>query len=916
LIKLAQYQIFKFKSARLKNVNYKLDIDIKTAYKNGEVVTLGESELIRIINRLKNKICDPDIIKFLISERRLIKKIENSKENRKRIAEINNQLSEILFIPEIINVEFSSPSHYRRIIKNGLWINGKKFSRLLTGAGMARRSTIQFCEEEFGKELKRIINNDRNLNIELVDSKYNAYYALVSSASYPVTTPRFCVIKDYEFTKERLVDFVVEIKDGDDYVEERIMPISHNAFDGQGLISLEMAQQWSKDLKLRHIPNSFCIRGGYLKGQVVAFDFHKFADETENHLIYDAWGNEVEIDNVDVILTVSQLKLWNAYTSCHDYMEYCQRNGIGWGISLYTPKKDKDFFYSSYQLLQVLDLTKEQIQQMCEPTINWITKVAGGDVNYALLYLLGNISDTTNEEEIQNLWINDLSKLDNWSLKALLLNHDLFDDSYIKRSIYQSLNKKIREFRMGKLLFPGNWQVCISDPYAFCEHLFSLPVKGLLQEGEHFSGYWNKNKIDTVASGRSPLTWKSEMNILHFKNNDNLKKWFGHIQSGIIFNIHGIDTMLMADSDFDYDLAFSTSQKEFIIGASGGKPVTYEKKLPSKNIIDESKLYLADINTMGSAIGWITNLGTTLYSLLSLFDENSPEYKEIISRLIIIRKAQGNEIDRGKGILVKDPPKWDRWIKITDDMSDEQKEKIRFKNKLVINRRPKFMIYLYPNYMKKFKNHRDIYQNYCESLYGYGLDELINNTNRNHYEQEIYEKYQEFNPFIDSESIMGIICRYMENSLEEIKINLKDEKDFDYSYLIENNFHLENIDFNKKKLMREAYHHFKSIKEGIYNFDDTQESVGIKIQELNKWCYEKISSNGSELANLALDLCYRQFKTVGNRDFCWKVFGREIINNLIDNGYDRAYIPLSDEFGDITYLGKRYSNLGIKAEEI
>jgi hypothetical protein len=249
-------------------------------------------------------------------------------------------------------------------------------------------------------------------------------------------------------------------------------------------------------------------------------------------------------------------------------------------------------------------------------------------------------------------------------------------------------------------------------------------------------------------------------------------------------------------------------------------------------------------------------------------------------------------------------------------MSDEQKEKIRFKNKLVINRRPKFMIYLYPNYMKKFKNHRDIYQNYCESLYGYGLDELINNTNRNHYEQEIYEKYQEFNPFIDSESIMGIICRYMENSLEEIKINLKDEKDFDYSYLIENNFHLENIDFNKKKLMREAYHHFKSIKEGIYNFDDTQESVGIKIQELNKWCYEKISSNGSELANLALDLCYRQFKTVGNRDFCWKVFGREIINNLIDNGYDRAYIPLSDEFGDITYLGKRYSNLGIKAEEI
>jgi hypothetical protein len=917
-LKTQQYQIFKFKSARLKQIKYKIEIDIKTAYKNGEIISLGESELIRIINRLKNKNSNPETTHALIVERRLLKKLPNSKENKKRISEINNELEKSLFIPEIVNIEFDSPAHYKQIIKNGLFINGKKFERLLTGAGMARRSTVQFVEVEFGKELKRIINNDRNPSLELVDSKYNAYYALASSASYPVTLPRFCVIDDCKIIKNRMVDFVVETeKDQEDYVEERILPIEANVFDGQGLISLEMADKWAKDLGLNYTPNSFCIRGSYLKGQLVSFDFHAFAESANKNFFVDIWGNEVDIRNIDVILTVSQLKLWNAYSSCQNYVDACQHNGIGWGVSLYTPKKEKDFFYSSYQLLQVLDLTKEQIEEMCKPTINWITKVAGGDVNYALLYLLGSIADTTDEEEIKDLWVNELSRLNNWNLKALLLNHDLFGDSYFKRAIYQTLNKKIREFRMGKLLFPGNWQVCIADPYAFCQFIFGMEVTGLLQEGEHYSYYWNNKNIDTVASGRSPLTWKSEMNILNLKNSNLLNKWFGHIHSGIIFNIHGIDTMLMADSDFDYDLAFSTSQKEFIIGACGGKPVTYEKKLPNKNIIDESKLYIADINTMGSAIGWITNLGTTLYSLLPLFKEGSPEYNEIISRLIIIRKAQGNEIDRGKGILVKSPPKWDRWIKITDDMTEEEKTKANFKNKLVINRRPKFMIYLYPDYMRKYKNHRDIYQNYCESIYGYGLNDLLDNPNRTPGEENIYKQYMEFNPFIDSDSIMGIICRYMEKSLEEIKISLKDNNSFevainslyDYSEVI-------NPDdlANKNKLMREAYRHYKSIKEGIYNFDDTQESVGIKIQELNQWAYEKISSNGAELANLALNLCYTQYKSTGNRDFAWKVFGKEIVDNLIKNGYDRAYIPLADQFGDIYYLGKRYSNLGIKIE--
>jgi hypothetical protein len=542
-LKLQQHYIFKFDSDRLKEENYNIQINIDEARKNGELISLGQSELIRIIYRLKNKSINQELVDELFSEKKKIKRYSDSKENREKITKINKEIDDILFIPEILNVTFSDVRHYHAIIKNGLTVNNKKYVRLLTGAGMARRSTTMFVEEQFGKVLKPILDCDRNKETKLVDAKYNAYYALISSSSLPVTVPRFCVVKDYEFTKERLVDFVVETE-GDDYVEERFMPVSTNAFDGQGIISPTMALQWSVDLQLDHTPNSFCIRGAYLKGQCVVFDFVRFAEEVaHNYIVEDVWGNKVDVRDVDAILTASQLKLFSSYASCEDYQNACQKNGIGWGVSRYTQPQEKDVFTSSYQLLQVLDLDKDQLIQLAKPTIDWIRDVSSGSVEKALLYLLG---ETSNLEQIDTHWWKNITDP---IVKALILDNRLMGDSYIRKHISQSLQKKMQEAAMGSLIFNGCWQVCISDPFAFCEYVFGLEVKGLLAENEHYCHYWNEKGVTKVASGRSPLTWKSEMNILNLKNNAQLDSWFGHIHSGVVFNIHGIDTMLMADGD-------------------------------------------------------------------------------------------------------------------------------------------------------------------------------------------------------------------------------------------------------------------------------------------------------------------------------------------------------------------------------
>ena len=84
-----------------------------------------------------------------------------------------------------------------------------------------------------------------------------------------------------------------------------------NAFDGSGIVSPEMARRWQEDLSLDYMPSSFILRSAWIKGLVSVFDFHKFAREVANNdIIIDVWGNKNNINDIDVILTSSQFKMY------------------------------------------------------------------------------------------------------------------------------------------------------------------------------------------------------------------------------------------------------------------------------------------------------------------------------------------------------------------------------------------------------------------------------------------------------------------------------------------------------------------------------------------------------------------------------------------------------------------------------
>ena len=141
-------------------------------------------------------------------------------------------------------------------------------------------------------------------------------------------------------------------------------------------------------------------------------------------------------------------------------------------------------------------------------------------------------------------------------VKAILINPKMIQEQYIRQTIIQSINKKIKEAYIGKIILRGCFNTMIPDPYALMEWVFAegdvSKVHGLLKEFEHYSHYWNERGAKVAVAMRSPLTWRSEVNELHFIKNEKTEEWYKYLGSGTIYNVWSCDCMLHADSDFDF----------------------------------------------------------------------------------------------------------------------------------------------------------------------------------------------------------------------------------------------------------------------------------------------------------------------------------------------------------------------------
>lgn len=599
-ISVPQYEIFKIGTNKLKYSNWNLNITKKEAFKFQELVSLFEAQEFRI---MANKI-------------------------------LNKNIKEIDFSKIFIQVVIDRKSDFNRATcKKGVTVNGINYRRFVGTTGGLKNNTLIFCNSQYIDQLNKLCECKRNPDFKLVPAKYEAYKALTCSASQPICEPHgILVVKDC--ITQYFAD-VISLDDGVDS-DEPIREIVHNktlennVSDGFNLCTIQYMQRIADSLNLDYIPGGVCLRNAWLKGMLYPFPIYEFIEKYNNgnYMVEDIWGNIQDIRNCEMIITESSLKLWGAYENIEHYVNAYRECGYGFSVTKISPHVLDEQRELNYQYLQSYEFTKEDIEELCAPTIKYLKDAMCGD--YA--------------STIKFLGINENTDVNSWQ-RALYTSEYMLGDPYIIDSTHRYIKKKMNDAKIGKLFVNGNYQIASGDPFALMQSICGLKVTGLLKANECYSKFWIDKNENEVVVFRSPMTSHNNIRKCEVNSSNECQFWYQYMDTIMIINAW--DTFCMAENgcDWDSDILFSTNNSVLKRRYRYLPAIECVQRNTSKVVVTEKEVKKTNKNGMGNQVGTITNYVTSMMEVQSHFEKDSKEYKELEYRIECGQLYQQAELD-------------------------------------------------------------------------------------------------------------------------------------------------------------------------------------------------------------------------------------------------------------------------------
>lgn len=902
------YQVYKLSSTQIVEANLNIsNYSRLRASREGTLVNIGDN---LVFHKIRDYYGDHRTHQEIFSQIQEMRHTLRLCKKQGKMAEariVNQCISDLLFVKDIINVEVKKKSDYKKLAKNGFYVNGIRYIRFLAGAGQIRRNTATFLNADLFPYMQEALMCGLEGEIKEINlAKLGAYFALSFSSVLWVRTPRVCIIKDFENTlPQQRVDYIYTDENGNEKIEERERNIVLNCADGQGLIDPMFAQSWAEDMALDFVPSSFVVRSAFIKGNLVPFDFKEYARLNGIETIRDRWGIVRSLEDVDVLISESQFKLYKYYKSWEEYLYNFNKYNLRWGVARYNRKYDDEYVLANYQYLQVLKMTKEDVQELIEPTKQWLQKICSGDDLYTNLFLFGCKDEDVNYRHLYGCAQANFSK-------AVVKNAAMLKDAYVQSKIYRNIVECINRAKIGKIWVRGNYQFMVSDPVAQCQSALGLPVTGLLRSREVFSHFWNKRRIQgKIDICRSPMVDKSEHNISQLTISDEQEYWYQYIKSGIIFSIYDLATLIASDSDFDGDLCLTTNNAVFLRCAQTQyPPITYEKeKVPLQKNTMANRIK-TDLRGFGTAVGNFSNCTTIIEAMKAIFNPvtQQAQINELTNRQRYLRKIIGNEIDKIKGVAAPKLPKsWKKFEQIDPDDTDVVKSEKYKHNSLVISKKPYFFRYLYPELNKRYKQYENSYNILSKDVFGIKFKKLLAKKDKTEEEKRLVRRYQKFSPLIVSNCTMNILCKEFENIDFDIKFKgsninmlpLFEDEGFTVDLRILETLRGLYRKFNSVKLSKMIENNFRDGAE-----DDIREICFIVNNSVQESLKQELFSLGLEprelmfyIGQLAKE--YSKF----NWSFAWNLL-EDVIIDLIPEG--TTYAAIRADYGE-EYLGDYYT---------
>lgn len=262
-----------------------------------------------------------------------------------------------------------------QIVERGVNLDGKHYLFYTSTTGQMKETEITLVEEEYWKEneyalmcglTEERINSKGGINM----GKYFAAKALNLSNSIKydsgISIDEVIIVPDFKTFVSGMVNYL-DVNTLD--IQEKKMEIEIEHMDGAGIF----------------IPGTFpcsCqIRGGWLKGAVFPFDFHKFIEKYRDKVsaanMIDAWGNPVTVEeflNAKMILTDSQLKMRKYYDSMQEYRKCFKKAKLSITVNncAHQAKSEVKVAYQPFQTIPRDNLTDETIKKLADKTVRYI----------------------------------------------------------------------------------------------------------------------------------------------------------------------------------------------------------------------------------------------------------------------------------------------------------------------------------------------------------------------------------------------------------------------------------------------------------------------------------------------------------------------------------------------------------------
>ena len=904
--------IYKIHSERLRKARWRLNLPLVEARKNDEIIALADSQVLRWLDEL-NGIEDADErAREIRREIRRLRKADNTAENRREIKKLYQKLDAIQFKPDYMCLIIDKEKDYWRACE-GFSINGLEYRRLLGTNGGIKNSTIVFISARHIEEIRRRIDNGRNLNQKLVPAKLEAYKALACSASIPVSWPKgILVVKDFETVFHEDTIYLTDENDGEPIMEEHPDTEIHlDGSDGFGMMLPSLAERWSEELGLDYVMSGCNTRLSFEKGMIFTFDFVDFAEKVAGtYEVQDVWGEVHDIREIELVFTESMLKLWDGYASIEQYLECCHENGYTVCVTKVTPKQLENQRTLNYQFIQSYRLTDDEIEELIRPTVDEIQGVLGMDWAKTVLFLAGAGVGQSNLEAMKP-----------GLAKAIMADRQVLEDPFVRGSVYQLIRNRINEAKVGVLNVHGNYSIVSGDPYGLCQSMFGMEVTGILKAGELYNRYWadcsaekaaaehgtDGIAADEVVCFRAPMSVHNNIRRMRVCQSDEAMYWYRYNTTGTILNCWDTTTAALNGMDFDGDLVMLTDNPVLVKNCRQLPTIMCIQRKAAKVVPSVEETIRSNIAAFGDEIGKTTNWITSMYEVQAGFKPGSPEFEELEYRTKVGQLIQQNVIDKAKGIVAKPMERTWHDRHAVNQIEDEEKQ--RFYRSIVADRKPYFMRYIYPDLMKD-------YRNYIRKTDGAALREFKMTVEelRSLPYSELTDRQKDFLRYYDlgmpvgmGDCVMNRICRRFEEEFDGYVGKFSDTADFDPAVLKGDAEYKQHQYYTLKKLYSEYTSKQRRFvlyaKANVVEEDEIVASMNALFQEFVRQCHE-VCQNDTALCNIMVDLLYRKSAT---KRLLWMMCGETIIENLLDKNGRVMAVPVQVRGGEIEYGGEQYT---------